>query len=139
LVYCDCFCPSRVRCFGFCDLCSVFAQLSYSVYPKGAGAILIMFATLVAANFLRRLVAASVASAKMAHAKGLSALSWWVVFIFGFFAALAQVGVASRTLETLITGLIAMLALAGGLAFGLGGKEHASRFLDKIREDMRSH
>jgi hypothetical protein len=31
-----------------------------------------------------------------------------------------------------------MIALAGGLAFGLGGRERAARFLEKISNDMGS-
>jgi hypothetical protein len=34
-------------------------------------------------------------------------------------------------------GLIAMLALAGGLAFGLGGRDHAARFLSHWSEEMK--
>jgi len=29
-----------------------------------------------------------------------------------------------------------MLAIAGGLAFGLGGKEQASNFINKLRKDI---
>ena len=39
-------------------------------------------------------------------------------------------------LQTLFTGLVAMLALAGGLAFGLGDRDAASRYLDRVRKDM---
>jgi len=33
---------------------------------------------------------------------------------------------------------VAMLAIAGGLAFGLGGKDHAKKVLDNIEESMHS-
>ena len=39
-------------------------------------------------------------------------------------------------INTLLTGLIAMFALAGGLAFGLGGKEYAAHLLDKLRDTL---
>lgn len=104
--------------------------------PNVLVAVLIVLASLVAANFLRRLVVASVNGARMHHAKGLGTLTWWVVFIFGFLSALLQVGVAVGIINTLITGIIAMLAIAGGLAFGLGGKDRAGRFLDKLSSDM---
>lgn len=104
--------------------------------PNVLVAVLIVLASLVAANFLRRLVIASVSGARMHHAKGLGTLTWWVVFVFGFLSALLQIGVAVGIINTLITGIIAMLALAGGLAFGLGGKERAARFLEKMSNDM---
>jgi hypothetical protein len=33
-----------------------------------------------------------------------------------------------------VTGFVAMLALAGGIAFGLGGKEYAMHLVAKLRE-----
>jgi len=41
-------------------------------------------------------------------------------------------------IQTLVTGFIAMLALAGGLAFGLGGKDYASHLLNKLRDRTES-
>jgi len=56
--------------------------------------------------------------------------------IFGIFAALIQLGIAFALLQTLVTGLIAMFAIAGGLAFGLGGKEEAAELLRKFRKQV---
>jgi hypothetical protein len=39
-------------------------------------------------------------------------------------------------MSVLFTGIIAMLSLGGALAFGLGGKEAASRFLSKVGEEV---
>ena len=54
--------------------------------------------------------------------------------VFGFLAALIQIGIAAAILNTLITGLIAMLAIAGGIAFGLGGKDYANHLLERFRQ-----
>jgi hypothetical protein len=53
-------------------------------------------------------------------------------------AALVQLQIAPELIRVLFTGLVAMLALAGGLAFGLGGKEHASKFLTRLKKDISS-
>jgi len=60
----------------------------------------------------------------------------WAIWIFAVAAALQQLGVAVVLIQTLITGLVAMLALAFGLAFGLGGKEAASSAIDKLRREI---
>ena len=49
-------------------------------------------------------------------------------------AALQQLNIASAIIQTLVTGFIAMLALAGGLAFGLGGKDYANHLVGRLRE-----
>jgi hypothetical protein len=40
-------------------------------------------------------------------------------------------------LATIFTGLIVMLAIAGGIAFGLGGKEFAKDILDGVKDGMK--
>lgn len=103
--------------------------------PNVVVAFLILLATVVIAGFLKKLVAASILSARLHAAKFLGSLTWWTVFIFGFLTAIYQLGVATDIINTVITGLIFMLALAGGLAFGLGGKEEAAMILKKTRQD----
>ena len=104
--------------------------------PQVIIAVLIMLASVVVANFLRGAVIASVKSAKMHAPNFLGSLTWWSVVIFGFFAALAQLGIAVAIINTLITGLIAMLALAGGIAFGLGGRDTAEEILKGLKKDL---
>lgn len=56
----------------------------------------------------------------------------WAIWIFAIMMALSQIGIAATLINTIFIGFVAMLALAGGLAFGLGGRDHASRLLDSI-------
>jgi hypothetical protein len=42
--------------------------------------------------------------------------------------------IATEMIQTIVTGFIAMLALAGGLAFGLGGKDYAAHLLGKLKD-----
>ncbi len=123
---------------GFSAL-SAFLGTVLMYIPQVLIAVLILLVTLIVANFLRGLVRASVMSANIGHAKALATITWWIVTIFGLSIALDQVGVAMGIINTLITGLIAMLALAGGLAFGLGGREHASRWISKLENEVTHH
>lgn len=103
--------------------------------PNIVVATLIMLATLVVAKFLKSLTTASVLSAKLHASKFLGSFVWWVVLIFGLITALMQLGVNVYILQTLITGFVAMLALAGGIAFGMGGREWATRIIEKLRQE----
>ncbi|HEY4525850.1 MAG TPA: hypothetical protein VJL32_01990 [Candidatus Paceibacterota bacterium] len=102
--------------------------------PTIIAAVLVMLASVVLANFLKRVVSASVKSAKLSAADFLGSLTWWAVIVSGLYSALQQLGVDIMLINTLITGLIAMFALAGGLAFGLGGKDYASHLINKLRD-----
>ncbi len=126
------------------DSLKLFALSSFlrdvlNYIPNVIVAALILLASVVVGNFAKKLVTASVMSAKLHGAKFLGTLSWWAVITFGFFTALSQLGIAVAIIQTLIMGFIAMLALAGGLAFGLGGRDYAAHLIGKLRESTESH
>ncbi len=102
--------------------------------PNVIAAVLIMLAAVVVASFSKRVVSASVMGAKLHAANFLGTLTWWSIVIFGLLTSLVQLNVAASVINSIITGFIAMLALAGGLAFGLGGRDYASYLIGKLRE-----
>jgi len=104
--------------------------------PNIVVAVIVLLAAVIVANFLQKLVRASVEAAGLQAAGFLSGLTKWAVLIFGFIAALSHLGIAVTLINSLVIGLVAMLALAGGLAFGLGGKEQAARFIEKLKKDL---
>ena len=57
--------------------------------------------------------------------------------IFVILVVLDQLGVASDMLRILFTGIVAMLALAGGIAFGFGGQDTARDILGIIRKRLK--
>lgn len=114
---------------------SMFLRDILAYIPNIIIAVLIMLAAIVLANFLKSLITVSVISAKLHASKFLGTLAWWTIIIFGFLTTLVQLGIAATILNTLITGLIAMIALAGGIAFGLGGKDYAAYLLEKLRKE----
>ncbi len=67
-------------------------------------------------------------------ATSLGVLAKWSIVVFALLAALTQLNIASELIQILFTGIIVMLALAGGLAFGLGGKDKAEKWLDQLHK-----
>jgi hypothetical protein len=102
-----------------------------------AGAAILLVGTMVA-RFLANLVRHSVKAAGLVSADLLATVTQWSVMIFTVLATLDQLKVAQAFVQTLFTGIIAMLAIAGGLAFGLGGRDHATKVLDKVERDIKS-
>ena len=118
---------------------SGFLSAILGYLPNLISAIFIMLAALVLAHFLRRVVIASVMSAKLHSGPFLGMVTWWVITVFGFLTALAQLNIATAIVQTIVTGFIAMLALAGGLAFGLGGRDYAAHLLNKLKDRTENH
>ncbi|MBI2624095.1 hypothetical protein HYW67_01205 [Candidatus Parcubacteria bacterium] len=104
--------------------------------PNIVVAVLILLAGAMLANFLERSVEASVAAAELKSGKFLGAVTRWAVWVFAILAALVQLNVAAGLLQTLFMGVVGAFALAVGLAFGLGGRDAASDWLEKIKKDV---
>ena len=112
---------------------NTFLQKVAEYIPNVVVAVIILAIGLVVGQFVHDVVEKSAkASNVIAHTSHtLSAIAKWALIIFALLASLVQLGVATNLIETLFMGLVAMLALAFGLAFGLGGKEHAAKWLDR--------
>ncbi len=92
----------------------------------------------MAAQFAHDLISQSMKSANAARAMQMyfPMVVKYAIIVFSVMAAATQVGVAEDLIQTFFaTFLQAMalsLGLAVGLSFGLGGKEHASRIIEKF-------
>jgi len=60
-----------------------------------------------------------------------------LIIVITFLVVLEQVGIQTTVLQIFAGGLSLMMALAGGLAFGLGGQYHAKEFLDEMKSKLR--
>ena len=104
--------------------------------PNVVVAALILVAGALIANAMQKVVAGTAKAAHFPSFGFLGGIAKWSIWIFAILAALFQLGIAGAFVQTLFTAFVAMMALAGGLAFGLGGKEAAARYLEKLREDI---
>ncbi len=116
---------------------NLFLQQVLAYLPNIIVTALILIVAAFVADFLGKLVSATARATGTHSSHAVATVVRWVVWIFAIIAALSQLGVAPVVFQTLLTGIVAMLALAGGLAFGLGGKEAASRTLTKVGEEMK--
>ncbi len=99
-------------------------------------ATVILIASIVIGEYAAKFVRASVAGAGLKYQSILAALVRWAFYIFGILAALTQLGIATDIINILFTGIVALVAIAGGLAFGLGGKDLAKSLMEKVKDDL---
>jgi hypothetical protein len=104
--------------------------------PNVIVAAVILAVAFLVGNFAFAVIKGSTKVAGIISATLLATVAKWAIVIFGLLAALIQLGVASSLINTIFIGFIAMLALAGGLAFGLGGKDEAALILKKLRREI---
>lgn len=107
--------------------------------PRVLVAVFVLIIASVIADALSRAVIAGAKSMNLTAANMLGTITRYAIWIFAFIIAIGQLGVAAAYMQILFTGIIGMIALGGALAFGLGGKDHASRFLSKVNDQMQHH
>ncbi len=98
--------------------------------------VLILLISVLLGDVVDRAVVASVKAAELRSAEFLGKVARWSIYVVALLAALVQLGIARELLLTLFTGFVAMVALAGGLAFGFGGQDVAREILGKLKKDV---
>ena len=98
-------------------------------------AFILIIATFVA-DILSKTIVASAKAMNLRSANMLGTIAKYAIWVFAFIIAFGQLGVAPAYMQILFAGIIGMIAVAGALAFGLGGKDAAGRFISKLGEDM---
>jgi hypothetical protein len=104
--------------------------------PNVIVAALMLVAAAVLAGVMQKVVTGSAKAARLPSAAFLGGVAKWAIWIFAILAALYQLNIAAPLIQSLFTGFVAMVAIAGGIAFGLGGKDTASRYLSKLAKDI---
>jgi hypothetical protein len=104
--------------------------------PRVIVAALILIIATVVSDALSKAIVAGAKSMSLKSAYMLGTVAKYAIWVFAFIIALGQLGIAAAYMQILFTGIIAMFALGGAIAFGLGAKEHASRFISKITEEV---
>jgi hypothetical protein len=121
---------------GMNDITNFFYQdvLGYAGHVIVAMVILLL--GMIAANFLGDVVESTVKAGGFAAAPMLGSLTKWAIIIFALLAALTELQIARTFLQDFFRALVAMFAIAGGLAFGLGGRDHARKVLDYVEQGI---
>ncbi len=86
----------------------------------------------LAANAIWHLVRGATGEAGFTNPDVLATVAKVAVWSFAIVVAVNQLGIATTLINTLLVGVVGALALASGLAFGLGGRDRAARILDGL-------
>jgi hypothetical protein len=105
--------------------------------PNLIVALVILAVAGLAANGLSRVVRGATGSVGFANPDLLRKITTAAIWTFGIVAAVNQIGVASTLVNALFMSLVGALALALGLAFGLGGKDTAAQVVRNWYERSR--
>src|SRR5438874_907182 len=106
--------------------------------PNLAVALVVLVIGGLAANALAGLVRGATAKADLGNPDLLATIARVAVWAFAIVVAVNQIGVARELVNTLFMATVGAVALALGLAFGIGGRDTAAEILRQWYERSRS-
>ncbi|MFH1643329.1 MAG: hypothetical protein ABH967_01685 [Patescibacteria group bacterium] len=89
------------------------------------------------ADFSQKIVVASLEEEKITYSRFLGRVIRWIIWALTVLIILYQLQITPTLILTIFVGLIATITLTIGIAFGLGGKEIASKILKDLEEKIR--
>lgn len=93
----------------------------------------------IAANALSNVVRASTAKAGFSNPDSVAKVATIAVWAFAIVVAVNQLGIAQTLVNTLFMAVVGALALAAGLAFGLGGRDTAAQIVRDVYDRSRAN
>ena len=105
--------------------------------PNLAVAIAVLVIGGLAANWLAGLVRGAAAKADLGNPDLMASIARIAVWAFAIVAALNQIGIARELVNTLFVATVGAVALALGLAFGIGGRDTAAELVRNWYERSR--
>lgn len=123
--------------WGLSRATSVLNQFLFYL-PNVIVAVIIGFVGIIASNLVSDLVRHSIKSVGATSANTLATFSKSTIVFFTVLIMMNQLGVAQDLIRIFFTGIVAMLAIAGGLAFGLGGRDAAKDLLEGVVKKIKN-
>ncbi|MDD5011474.1 MAG: hypothetical protein PHQ00_05060 [Phycisphaerae bacterium] len=106
----------------------------FAYVPKVIAALLVLIVAMFLASFVSGIVRTAAANANLPKPELLAGISRWAIIIFAVTISLEQLGIAPLLVTGAFNIILGGVVLALALAFGLGGKEAAARYLEQLRK-----
>lgn len=113
------------------------ATAIFAYLPMVIAAVVILAIGFWLANLAERFIG-SIMTTRTGAPHMLRYVAKYAILAFAFFMALSQLGIAPAIINAAFILTLGGVALAFGLAFGLGGREHASRYLSKMEQSVQT-
>jgi hypothetical protein len=120
---------------GLYDVASFLKDDVLGYLPQVIIAAFVLIIAAIVSEALSKTVLAAGKAMNLRAANMLATVAKYAVWVFAFIIALGKLGL-NDYMSILFSGIVAMLALGGALAFGLGGKDAAARFISRLGEEV---
>ena len=122
-----------VDALGLPKASDVLASL-FAYVPKVITALLVLVVAMFLARFVSGIVRTAAGNADLPKPEIFAAVSRWAIIIFAVTISLGELGIAPFLVATTFNIILGGVCLALSLAFGLGGKDAAAKYLEELKK-----
>jgi len=122
-----------VDALGLPKASDVLASL-FAYVPKVIAALLVLVVAMFLASFVSGIVRTAAGNANLPKPEIIAGVSRWAIIIFAVTISLGELGIATLLVTATFNIILGGVCLALALAFGLGGKDAAARYLEELKE-----
>jgi len=115
---------------------SEFLSRILNYIPSLIGAIAVFTIGIIVAQMVYEAIRGSAEATGIKVYNLVASVAKWIIIVITGLVVLEQVGIQTSVLQIFAGGLSLMIALAGGLAFGLGGQYRAKELLDEVKNKI---
>lgn len=105
--------------------------------PRIISAVLILLFGVLLAGLAEALVKGVVKTIDVKSSRMLGTVTSYLIMIVAVMAGVSELGIAQTFINTLFMGFVAAIAVAAGLAFGLGSKDTVAKIMDEWYTKMK--
>ena len=120
-----------VNALGLPKASDVLASL-FAYVPKVIGALFVLVVAMFLASFVSSIVQTAAGNAHLPRPELYAGVSRWAIIIFAATIALGELGIGTLLVTATFNIILGGVCLGLALAFGLGGKDVAARYLDEL-------
>ena len=106
----------------------------FAYIPNVIAAIFVLVIGMFLANFVSGIVRTAAGNANLPKPEVLAGISRWAIIIFAATISLRELGIAPLLVTTTFNILFGGVCLALALAFGLGGKDAAAKYIEQLQK-----
>jgi hypothetical protein len=122
-----------VDALGLPKASDVLATL-FAYVPNVIAALLVLIVAMFLASFVSGIVRTAAGNANLPKPGIFAGISRWAILIFAITIALEQLGIAPLLVTSTFNIILGGFCLGLALAFGLGGKDAAAKYIEELRK-----
>ncbi len=123
-----------VNALGLPKASDILASL-FAYIPKVIGALFVLVVAMFLANFVSGIVRTAAGNTQLPKPAILAGITRWAIIIFAVAISLGELGIGTLLVTTTFNIILGATCLALALAFGLGGKDAAAKYIGELQKN----